>query len=291
MARFADVSGRYVYLELQGVEYRVYFEQAGSGIPLLCQHTAGADGRQWRHLLEDPEITSRFRVIAADLPYHGKSLPPTSLEWWKQEYALTQAFFMEYTVALAHALELEDPVFIGCSMGGHLAPDLALHHPDEFRAVIGVEAAMNSHGADGLMQWYFHPHISNTFKAEHMHTVCAPQSPEAYRRETGYLYSQGAPQAFKGDLAYYLVEHDVTHTAKEIDTSKVAVHILNGEYDYSAAPADGRELADAIEGATFVEMKGIGHFPMSENPEVFKRYLLPVLDQIESAQPARAAAR
>ncbi len=290
MARLADITGRYVYLTIHDVEYRVYFEEAGSGIPLLCQHTAGADGRQWRHLLEDPEITSRFRVIAADLPFHGKSLPPESRAWWTEEYALTQAFFMDYTLELAHALELRDPVFMGCSMGGHLAPDLALHHPDEFRAVIGVEAAMNSHGADGLMQWYFHPRISNTFKAEHMHTVCAPQSPERYRRETGFLYSQGAPQAFKGDLAYYLVEHDVTETAHEIDTAKVAVHILNGEYDYSAAPEDGRVLADAIDGATFVEMKGIGHFPMSENPALFKSYLLPVLDQISSQSTTHAVA-
>ncbi len=72
MARFSDIVGRYLYLELEGVEYRVYIEEAGRGIPLVCQHTAGSDGRQYRHLLEDREITSSFRVIAADLPYHGK---------------------------------------------------------------------------------------------------------------------------------------------------------------------------------------------------------------------------
>ena len=45
--------GRYVHLDIDGLDYRVYFEEAGEGIPLLLQHTAGADGRQWRHLLED----------------------------------------------------------------------------------------------------------------------------------------------------------------------------------------------------------------------------------------------
>lgn len=285
MTRFADITGRYLYVTIDEVQYRIYLEEAGTGIPLICQHTAGADGRQWRHLLEDPEITSRFHLIVPDLPFHGKSLPPVTQPWWTEEYTLTEAFFIEYIVSIAHALELTRPVYMGCSMGGHLAPDLALNRPDEFRAVIGLEAALNSHGNNGLKHWYFHPHISNTFKAEHMYTVCAPQSPKPYVRETGFLYSQGAPQGFKGDLAYYLVEHDVSHTAHLIDTSKVAVHILNGEYDYSASPADGRALAEAIPGATFTEMKGIGHFPMSENPEVFKRYLLPVLDQI-AAMPA-----
>ncbi|MBM4297762.1 MAG: alpha/beta hydrolase, partial [Deltaproteobacteria bacterium] len=33
------ITGRYVYLNIEGVEYRVYFEEAGSGIPLICQHT------------------------------------------------------------------------------------------------------------------------------------------------------------------------------------------------------------------------------------------------------------
>ena len=82
MARIADVTGRYAYVTVEGVEYRLYFEEAGQGIPLICQHTAGSDGRQYRHLLEDPDITNHFRVIAHDLPYHGKSLPPYGVRWW-----------------------------------------------------------------------------------------------------------------------------------------------------------------------------------------------------------------
>ena len=63
MAKFEAAIGHYVWLEIQGVEYRVYFEEAGQGIPLICQHTAGSDGKQWRHFLADPDITSRFRMI------------------------------------------------------------------------------------------------------------------------------------------------------------------------------------------------------------------------------------
>ena len=36
----------------------------------------------------------------------------------------------------------------------------------------------------------------------------------------------------------------------------------------------------AIPGSTWQEMKGMGHFPMSENPERFVEYLLPLLDRI-----------
>ena len=280
MARFAAVTGRYLYLTVDAIEYRVYFEEAGAGIPMILQHTAGADGRQWRHLLEDAEITERFRLIAHDLPYHGKSLPPASLEWWKRQYSLKQDFFMKFIVALSRELGLDRPVYMGCSMGGHLAGDLALHHPEVFRAVIGVEGALASKGTDSILPWFHHPRLSNESKPSLMYTLMAPQSPEASKQETIWIYSQGAPPVFKGDLDYYALEHDLTDTAHTIDTRKVAVYWLGGEYDWSASPQDVKALADRVEGSRFTEMKGVGHFPMSENPAAFRRYLMPVLASI-----------
>jgi pimeloyl-ACP methyl ester carboxylesterase len=198
MAKFSDIIGRYVYLELDGVEYRVYIEEAGKGIPLVCQHTAGSDGRQYRHILEDRDITSRFHVVAADLPYHGKSLPPTSVRYWEQEYKLTKSWFMRYWVKLCHELELNRPVYMGCSMGGHLAPELALNYPNEFRACIGLEASMWSGNTDRLVnQWFHHPRLSNESKPALMLSLCSPNAPEEYVRETVWEYSQGAPPVSK----------------------------------------------------------------------------------------------
>jgi pimeloyl-ACP methyl ester carboxylesterase len=57
----------------------------------VCLHTAGADSIEFRHLLVDPEITGRYRVIAFDMPWHGRSLPPDG--WWNEEYKLTRDFY------------------------------------------------------------------------------------------------------------------------------------------------------------------------------------------------------
>ena len=65
------ITGRYLHLDYAGRHYRIYFESAGEGIPLVCLHTAGADGRQYRGLMNSRAITSRFRVIAFDMPWHG----------------------------------------------------------------------------------------------------------------------------------------------------------------------------------------------------------------------------
>jgi len=282
MARFDSSTGRYVYLAIDGVEYRVYFEEAGAGIPLLLQHTAGADGRQWRHVLEDAGVTSKFRAIAYDLPYHGKSLPPDGKRWWAEDYRLTKDFLMKVPLTLSRELGLERPAFMGSSIGGHLAIDLALHHPEAFRTVIGLEASAATPG--GYQDIWHHPRISNEFKASVMYGLMAPSSPEALRHETSWVYSQGAPPTFKGDLYYYSIDHDLTKTAEQIDTSKVAVYILCGEYDWSSTPAMAKALADRIKGAHYTGMPGLGHFPMSENPELFLQYIRPVLDEI--ATPA-----
>ena len=80
MPRFEPITGCYLTVSEGGKEYRIFVEEAGRGIPLLCLHTAGADSRQYRHMLNDGAITDRFRVIAFDLPYHGRSTPPDG--WW-----------------------------------------------------------------------------------------------------------------------------------------------------------------------------------------------------------------
>ncbi|MGH8682069.1 MAG: alpha/beta fold hydrolase [Burkholderiales bacterium] len=54
------------------------------------------------------------------------------------------------------------------------------------------------------------------------------------------------------------------------------------EYDYSASPPDTESAAARIPGAKVTIMKGLGHFPMSGNPDAFLAYLRPVLDEIRA---------
>jgi pimeloyl-ACP methyl ester carboxylesterase len=278
--RFDAPVGRYVHVNLLGHDHRIYFEEAGQGIPLLLQHTAGAHGTQWRHLFEVPAITDRFRLIAYDLPYHGKSVPPVTRDWWSETYNLDGAFLRSIPVQLAQLLELEDPVFMGCSVGGLLALDLAHKHADLFRAVISLEGALHIGGDLDSLGTFWHPQVNSEYKARLMDGIMSPSSPKAYRKETSFVYASGWPPAFLGDLYYYVQDYDLRDAAGEIDTNRVGVHILSGEYDYSGSAELGRAANEAIPGSTWAEMKGVGHFPMSENPAAFLEYLLPILDRI-----------
>ena len=43
------ISGQYGKFKIDGISHRIYWEEAGQGIPLVCLHTAGSDGRQYRN--------------------------------------------------------------------------------------------------------------------------------------------------------------------------------------------------------------------------------------------------
>jgi pimeloyl-ACP methyl ester carboxylesterase len=109
--------------------------------------------------------------------------------------------------------------------------------------------------------------------------LCAPMSPEAEVDETVWHYRQGGPGVFKGDLFFYKQDGDIRDRVAEIDPAAVPLFLLTGEYDYSCRPEDTREVADAL-GIGMTVMPQMGHFPMSENPEGFRKHLLPVLEEI-----------
>ncbi|WJR79470.1 alpha/beta hydrolase [Bradyrhizobium sp. NP1] len=272
------IVGRYLHVDIGGEAHRIYFEENGAGIPLLCLHTAGSDGRQWRHLLVDAEFAKSFRIIAFDLPWHGKSNPPAS--WEDGEYRLTTARYTEIILAFCSALSLDKPVVMGCSIGGRIVLNLAIAHAAKFRALIGLEAA------DFQTPWYDTAWLNRP--DIHGGEVCAalvsglmaPQSPQASREETLWTYRQSGPGVFKGDLYFYRVDGDLRDHVATIDTARCPLYLLTGEYDFSCTPDDTTRTAASIPGARVTIMEKLGHFPMSENPEQFRRYIAPVLTEI-----------
>jgi pimeloyl-ACP methyl ester carboxylesterase len=279
-AQFEPIIGRYLTLDLGGRPHRLYFEECGAGIPLVCLHTAGADGRQFRHLMLDEEITAKFRIIAFDMPWHGKSLPPEG--WHKEEYRLTTAAYTEQVVAFCRALELDRPVVMGCSIGGRIVLNLAIEHAALFRALIGLESAdFQSPWYDTM--WLNRPDVhGGEVCAALVSGLIAPQSPDETRHETLWMYKQGGPGVFKGDLYFYRVDGDLRATVGKIDTSICPLYLLTGEYDFSCTADDTLRTAGKIQGAEVTIMKEVGHFPMSENPRQFRKYILPVLNAISS---------
>ena len=276
------IRGGYVHLDIAGRAARVYFEQSGEGVPVVCLHTAGADSRQYRHFQTDPEVLDRFQVTAFDLPWHGKSLPPDG--WWNEEYLLTTDLYVATIMAVVRGLGLDRPIVVGCSMGGSVVLELARRHGDELRGVVGFSGASKLEGR--FADWSLLPTINaNQAVPSWVSELMAPQSPQTARKEVWWIYSQGGPGIYRGDTWFYSEDFDLRGKEEEVDTARCPVYLFTGEYDFACSPQETEATIACIAGAKGGPMAAIGHFPVSENYPLCREYLLPALDEIAAHRP------
>ncbi|QRV16451.1 alpha/beta hydrolase [Haloterrigena salifodinae] len=112
-------------VEVGGVRLH-YYRSGGSGRPFVVSHGITNDGRSRIPLVED--LTDEYDVIAYDARGHGRSAAPD------EQY--TYADLADDLVGLVNALDLEDPVLYGHSMGGTTVATAAARESDLPQAVV-----------------------------------------------------------------------------------------------------------------------------------------------------------
>jgi len=115
-------------LNLDSVD--TYYEIHGEGEPLVLIHGLGSSTRDWE--LQVPAFARHFQVISLDLRGHGKSTKPPG------PYSL--ALYAEDTARMIKKLGTEPAHFLGISLGGMVAFQLALDHPKLVRSLIIVNS-------------------------------------------------------------------------------------------------------------------------------------------------------
>lgn len=268
--RVLAVTGGYVGVD----KYHVYYEAAGSGRDLLCLHTAGADCRQFHRLMGDERITSAHRMVAFDLPWHGKSPPPDAAI--AGSWRLNTDLYVDLVMGFIAATGLVKPIVLGASMSGEICLELAYRHPDAFTGIIACEASERIERRQ--TPFSNHPQINaGYFVPEWIRGLIAPQSPAECAADIAWHYAQGGPAVFFGDIEFYAGDWDARERVGRIDTNRCKLYMLTGEYDYSCTVEHSAATAAKIPGVRFQAMAGIGHFPFAENPALFADYLLPIL--------------
>ena len=111
---------------------RLYYEEHGSGPPILGLHGAGSSAAFWEDAAK--ELSELGRVIIYDRRGSMRSERPEPYEiTCVQEHA-------DDALALMRALDPEPAILIGRSYGGTVALDLALRYPESVRALALLEA-------------------------------------------------------------------------------------------------------------------------------------------------------
>ena len=273
--------GKYTNVTVEGARHKVFYFEAGEGIPVICQHTAGNENRQWRHLLEDRELTKKYKIIAYDLPSHGKSDPSCDKDLYSEDQLLRSSWVTDFVINFIKSLNIkEKPIFIGCSIGAVIGLHLAAKFPSNFRGIISLAGTTPTYGF--FHDWWIDPNINMQMNMPGlMDSVMAPDISKTDRQINRTIQSS-SPRVIRNDLHLWGVDNSEEDIAASIDGSQLPVFVYAGEYDFTCPPAHVEQSVKRIKGAKYKTLEGLGHFPMSECYERFRPTLLETLEQIES---------
>lgn len=105
----------------------IFYEQRGSGPPIVFVHALFMNTFQWDDQME--ALSDEFTTIAYDLRGHGRTGGSA-----RRQYDID--LFARDLDALLEALDVEDPILCGLSIGGCVAQVYAARHPDGIRGLI-----------------------------------------------------------------------------------------------------------------------------------------------------------
>ena len=109
---------------------KIYYEESGRGVPIILLHHFFASASQWKSYA--PELAKKYRVIAVDLPGHGRSdYMDTTKEFLHKKAA-------QYIIGLIDFLKLDSVYLIGASSGGPITSYLATLRPDLVKRAVVI---------------------------------------------------------------------------------------------------------------------------------------------------------
>ncbi len=90
-----------------------YYESSGAGPAIMLIHGNSSSGMSYQHQINS-SLGEKYRLVAIDLPGHGNSEP------FAGQSAYSIPGYAAIVTAAAEALGMEDAVFVGWSLGGHI---------------------------------------------------------------------------------------------------------------------------------------------------------------------------
>jgi pimeloyl-ACP methyl ester carboxylesterase len=233
---------------------RIYWEEHGSGDPLLLIMGLGATLEWWERLM--PVVSARYRAIVFDNRGVGRSDVPAGPYTIPEMAADAAAVLDAAGVASAHVF--------GASMGGMIAQELALNHPARVRSLIlgctacgGKQAVPASRevaaalGARATMtreeaMWVMAPYIFDSATPRERVAEDIATRLRATVTNDGYFAQLQAIRSWNG-------------TYDRLGRITMPALVIHGETDQLVPPENGRLIAKAIPGATLVMLPHASH--------------------------------
>jgi pimeloyl-[acyl-carrier protein] methyl ester esterase len=270
---------------------QLYVEVNGNGPDLVLLHGWGLNVRVWDGLVE--ELRARFRLIAVDLPGHGRSA-------WNsgQNTPAEQAWLLHSTLApISNRYSL-----LGWSLGGQIALDLAAAMPAQIDKLVlvattprftaspdwphGMKVAVITKMAAQLRTDY--RQTVRDFLDLQVRGSIDGDSVVEQLRQALLVHGEAKPEALESGLNS-LATSDLRPTLPHARTPTL---VIAGQNDRITPPGASRVLAAALPEARYVEMRRAAHAPFLSHRKEFTAILEPFLrgDEMEVSKLEGVAA-
>jgi 3-oxoadipate enol-lactonase len=275
--------------QINGIE--MYYEEHGHGDPLLLIMGLAADSVAWMFQL--PAFSEHYRTIVFDNRGVGRTSKPAG------PYSIAQ--MADDAAGLLDAAGIQRAHVVGVSMGGMIAQELALRHPQRLRGLVlgctyakpdaGVEQQMESslaffggsRGADGQIHVDLSKVDPMSFFQHLLPTVFNAQFIMAELPKLMQVFSGALQYGFSMDAILAQVAATQGHnTLDRLAQIKAPTLVITGDSDLLIPPTNSDTLAAKIPGATLVKLPGGSHGFNFETPDVFNREVLGFLGSVRN---------
>jgi pimeloyl-ACP methyl ester carboxylesterase len=216
-------------------------------------------------------LKARYRVTTFDNRGVGRSATPDG--------PFRIADFAADTAALIDALGLERPHVVGSSMGGAIAQELALEHPDRVRSLVlnGTWCRGDRFLHEVFRNWMWSAEKADSIRDFLVTVNLWCFAPRIWNDGTmdGWIdAAEASPNAQSVDAfcrsAQALIEHD---SADRIGAINAPTLVTVGELDLAVPARFSEALVERIPNARLQVMPAVGHQPFQEVPEDYNRLL------------------
>lgn len=253
-------------------DVELYYEQAGSGEPLLLIMGLGCPSQFW--MFQTEEFAKRFTVITFDNRGIGKSGVGSD------DYSIE--VFADDAAGLLQELGVERSHVLGISMGGAIAQQMAIRHPKLVnRLVLGCTWRKTSAFGRVMLRVWRDVAVRAGLETLTWLTLTQYLTPGFIDAHEDTVARLAEIAATRVTLETYLKQnlacerHD---TSGKLSRWNRETLVLVGKRDGQTTPAAARELASELPNANLVMLDGVGHGMMWEAPERFNEAVLTFLD-------------
>jgi pimeloyl-ACP methyl ester carboxylesterase len=274
-------------LIVDGTDLRII--DSGTGTPVVFLHGFGASMYSWRHVL--PVVAGAgYRVIAFDNRGFGFSEKP--------RHGYTNGAYARLAIALLDSLRITSAVFVGHSMGGAIAAEVALRAPDRVRGLVLVDAAGAGVRWPGVLRIARVPFIGAVATTMRGRWITGRILRSTYadpRKVTETDVDQYYAPVARGDYGPALrgvlreFRFDTLVGTGRLRLLQPPTLVLWGDDDRWIKLGDGTRLAREIPRSAFVIIPRAGHTPAEEQPDELNRVLMEFLKEGLSRIPENVA--